>query len=228
MTASPADTPVSAADIYEKIWQAIFERRLRPGTRLKEEELADIFLTTRARVRQALSLLERDRLVTLIPHRGGFVAKPTIEEARDVFFARRVVEGGLIERLCSNVTDAKVAQLQAHVARERDAHLQDDLPAMVRLSGAFHILIAELADSEYLYDVLRDLVSRTSLISAMYQPRQVYDCGPDEHEQLVNHIAAGEVIAAQAVMNRHLEHIEAQLDLNEAPVLPRDLREALR
>lgn len=217
----------SAAEIRDRIWLAIIERKLRPGTRLKEEELAEIFSTSRARVRQALSLLERDRLVTLIPNRGGFVSEPTIDEARDVFFARHIVEGGLIERLCAGVTDADIARLRAHVALERDAHQRDDLPAMVRLSGAFHILIAELAGSEYLHGVLRDLVSRTSLISTMYQPRQVHDCGPDEHEQIVGHIARGEVAAALAVMVHHLEHVEAQLDLNEAPELPRDLREAL-
>ncbi|GGE14579.1 transcriptional regulator, GntR family [Gemmobacter megaterium] len=227
MTARPAAAPVTVTEICEKLWQAIFERKLRPGMRLKEEELAEIFSTSRARVRQALSLLERDRLVTLIPNRGGFVSEPTIDEARDVFFARRIVEGGLMERLCSRVTDADIARLRAHVALERDAHQRDDLPAMVRLSGAFHILIAELAGSEYLHGVLRDLVSRTSLISTMYQPRQMHDCGPDEHEEIVGHIARGDVAAALAAMAHHLEHVEAQLDLNEAPDLPRDLREAL-
>jgi DNA-binding GntR family transcriptional regulator len=217
----------TAAEIRDRVWQAIAERRLRPGMRLKEEELAEIFSSSRARVRQALSLLERDRLVTLIPNRGGFVSEPSVDEARDVFFARRTIEGGLLDRLCAQVTPAAIARLRDHVALERQAQAAGDLAAIVRLSGRFHILIAELAGSEYLHDVMRDLISRTSLIAAMYQPRQTHDCGPDEHAEIVDHIARGDMEAARSAMAHHLFHVETQLDLNEAPELARDLREAL-
>ncbi len=216
----------TATEIRDRVWQSIAERRLRPGTRLKEEELAEIFGSSRARVRQALSLLEHDRLVTIIPNRGGFVAEPSIAEARDVFFARRIIEGGLVEKLCAKVTAADVTRLQNHIALERDALAAGDLASIVRLSGGFHILIAELSGSEYLHAVLRDLVSRTSLIAAMYQPRQTHDCGPDEHAELVNFIARGETDRALAAMAHHLAHVESQLDLNEAPEIARDLREA--
>jgi len=225
MTEKPGSA--TAGEIRDRVWQAIAERRLRPGMRLKEEELAEIFGSSRARVRQALSLLERDRLVTLIPNRGGFVAEPTVKEARDVFFARRIVEGGLVEKLCARVTEEDITRLREHVALEREAQLAGDLASIVRLSGGFHILIAELAGSEYLHEVLRDLVSRTSLIAAMYQPRQTHDCGPDEHDAVVDHIARGDTQAALAEMAHHLTHVESQLDLNEAPEIARDLREAL-
>ena len=87
--------------ICERIRIAISERRLLPGTRLKEAQLSEIFGVSRARVRQALAALERDGLVNLMPNRGALVAKPSVEDARDVFFARRVIEASLIERLCA-------------------------------------------------------------------------------------------------------------------------------
>jgi DNA-binding GntR family transcriptional regulator len=213
--------------ICDSIWLAIAERRLRPGTRLKEEQLAEIFAVSRARVRQALSLLERDHLITLVPNRGAFVAEPTIEESRDVFLARRIIEGPLVERLCARADAEHIARLRAHVAEERDAHRRGDLPAIVRLSGGFHLLIAELAGSPYLYSVLRDLISRTSLITAMYQPRMTHNCGPDEHEEVVEHIARRDAAAACCAMNGHLEHVESDLDLNDAMDPPADLRDVL-
>lgn len=222
-------TPAAAtvSEIRDKLWLAIAERRLRPGTRLKEEELAEIFNSSRARVRQALSLLERDRLVTLIPNRGGFVAEPTIEEAREVFFARRLIESGLLEKLCANVTPSDIEELREHVEQERAAQRSGDLATIVRLSGGFHILIAELVGSDYLRDVLRDLVSRTSLISTMYAPRHQHDCGPDEHEEIVGHIAAGDAAAALAAMRHHLDHVETTLDLDGGQPVTRDLRQLL-
>lgn len=217
----------SVQDIRNRIWLAIAERRLRPGTRLKEEQLAEIFSVSRARVRQALSLLERDHLVTLVPNRGAFVAEPTVEESRDVFFSRRVIEGRLVERLCERAGPKEIARLRAHVAEERKAHKRGDLSAIVRLSGGFHLLIAELVGSRYLHEVLRDLISRTSLITTMYQPRMTHDCGPDEHEELVAHIARRDAAAAHSAMSHHLEHVEGQLDLNDAVDPPADLREVL-
>jgi len=213
--------------ICERIWIAIAERKLRPGARLKEEQLAEIFSVSRARVRQALSILGRDGLVTLVPNRGAFVAEPTVAEARDVFFARRTIESRLVERLCASISVGDIAQLRAHVAEERKAHLAGDFSRTVRLSGGFHLLIGELAGSPYLAEVLRDLVSRTSLITTMYQHRAVHNCGPDEHEEVVSSIAAGDVAGAIGKMNHHLMHVESELDLSDATEPPRDLREAL-
>lgn len=220
-----APSPTEA--IYERIWIAIAERKLHPGTRLKEEHLAEIFAVSRARVRSALAALERDGLVRSIPHRGAFVAEPTIEEARDVFFARATIEGKLVERLCANVRPDAVERLKAHVAAERAAAERRDRAAAIRLSGGFHLLIAELAGSPYLFEVLRDLVSRTSLITAMYQPRIDKDCGPDEHEDIVAMIARGDADGAKRAMDHHLNHVERQLNLEHDDGQPRELRDIL-
>ncbi|MDZ5698027.1 GntR family transcriptional regulator [Chelativorans sp. M5D2P16] len=220
-----ASSPTEA--IYERIWSAIAERNLRPGTRLKEEQLAEIFAVSRARVRSALAALERDGLVKLVPNRGAFVAEPTIEEARDVFFARSTIEGRLVERLCANAGTEAIDRLKAYVAEERAAAERRDRAAAIRLSGGFHLLIAELAGSPYLFEVLRDLVSRTSLITAMYQPQSEQDCGPDEHEEIVAMIGRGDAEAAKRAMDHHLNHIEHQLNLEQSDERPRQLREIL-
>jgi DNA-binding GntR family transcriptional regulator len=219
--ASPAET------IQERIWTAIAEHRLRPGMRLKEEQLSEIFAVSRTRVRSALAALERDGLVTLVPNRGAFVAEPTIEDARDVFFARSTIEGRLVERLCATVRPEDIARLEAHIVEERSARAGGDVSSAIRLSGAFHILLAELAGSRSLFQVLRDLVSRTSLITAMYHPQSRTDCGPDEHMEIVHLIAGGEVEAAKRAMETHLAHIEGRLVLEEEPEAPKDLRAIL-
>jgi DNA-binding GntR family transcriptional regulator len=219
--------PATVEAICERIWLAIVERRLRPGARLKEEQLAEIFEVSRARIRQAFAALERDGLIILVPHRGACVAEPTIDEARDVFYARRAIEGRVVERLCACTDASGVARLNAHVAAEREAHLRRDRSEIVRLSGAFHLLIAELSGARYLQQVLRDLVSRTSLITAVYQPQMAPSCGPDEHAEIVKAIAAGDPDRARRAMAAHLEHVERAIDLQSAEEPPRDLREAL-
>ena len=218
------DEPADAT-IYDRIWAAIADRRLQPGTRLKEEQLGEIFGASRARVRAALSALENDGLVTSLPRRGAFVAKPSIDEARDVFFARRAIETSLVKRLCEILTPEALARLTEHVGQEHEARRRGDITSVIRLSGGFHLLVGELAGSLYLAEVLRDLVSRTSLIIAMYESRNRADCGPDEHEGIVARIARGDSAGAAAAICGHLSHIEERLDLQDRRERTTDLKD---
>lgn len=227
MTATDPTTDTPQMEVYNRIWLSIAERKLKPGTRLKEEQLAEIFSVSRARIRQALATLEHDGLVTLVPHRGAFVSQPSTEEARDIFFARRTIETSLVSRLCATATPEAIARLEAHVGEERIARDAGDIKSTIRLSGGFHLLIGELAGSPYLWDVLRDLVSRTSLIMAMYQTRSQTDCGPDEHAEVVTAICNGDAARAQHLMNHHLDHLEGKLDLDDSSHETDDLRDLL-
>lgn len=213
--------------ICDRIWLAVVQRTLRPGARLKEEDLAEIFGSTRARVRQALAILEQDGLISLIPNRGACIAEPSVEEAQDAFSARLSIEQRLVSRLCQKATPDHIATLRAHIAQERAAHEMQDSEAVIRMSGEFHMLIARLADSELLLKILRTLTIRTSLITAMYQTHATQTCGPDEHERIVAAIEAGDEQRAIAEMAHHLHHLESALRLSEAPMPVSALREAL-
>jgi len=111
-----AEAPPEGATqrIVASITTAIVERRLMPGTKLAEQKIADIFKVSRTLVRQALNQLSRDRLVTLEPARGAFVAMPSVEEARQVFELRQMLEGAMVRRLCKDITDEQVVELRQH------------------------------------------------------------------------------------------------------------------
>ncbi|MEI4483875.1 MULTISPECIES: GntR family transcriptional regulator [unclassified Phyllobacterium] len=220
-------TGVSAQDIVERVWLSIAERRLRPGVQLKEGQLAAIFDVSRARVRQALAALERDGLVTIIPNRGAFVCQPSVEEARDVFFVRRAVERCIVDRLCKSISKANVTRLRTHVAKERTANAQNITTDIIKLSGGFHLLLAEVASSDFLFATMRDLISRSSLITAVYRNTNRFNCGPDEHADIVEAIARGDPETATKLMEHHLEHVETELDLSEIRDQSHDLKSAL-
>ena len=213
--------------ICDKIWLAVVQRTLRPGARLKEEELTEIFSTTRARVRQALSILEKDGLVTITPNRGACIAEPSVEDAHDAFSARLAIERQLVTRLCRNATEKDYALLREHIAQERAAHHSGDTEAVIRLSGEFHMLIARLSGAELLLKILRMLTIRTSLITAMYQTQATQTCGPDEHDRIVAALEARDEGGACREMEHHLKHLENALLLTDRSVPVSGLREAL-
>lgn len=214
--------------ICDRIWLAVVQRSLRPGARLKEEDLAEIFGATRARVRQALSILEQDGLVSLVPNRGACIAEPDIGEAQDAFSARLCIEQRLVTRLCRMATPDHIATLRAHVTSERAAHDRQDSEAMIRLSGEFHMLIAKLTGADLLMKILRTLTIRTSLITAMYQPQSTQSCGPDEHARILDAIEARDEGRARAEMAHHMQHLETDLHLDEGTIPVSQLHAALK
>lgn len=219
--------PISADEIAERIWLSIAERRLRPGMRLKEAELAEVFGVSRARVRQVLAMLAREGLVTIEVNKGAIVAEPSAEEARDIFHIRREVEQRVLERLMGHLDSAKLVDMFEHVAKERIANNANDQREIIKLSGGFHIMLAEMAQADYLCGLMRDLISRTSLITAAFRDSDKYNCGPDEHEALLLHLKNGDLEKAKSAMVHHLEHVENELKLSGNIEAPKSLRDAL-
>jgi DNA-binding GntR family transcriptional regulator len=201
-------------DIYERIYVAILEHRLHPGTKLGEDKMAGIFGVSRARVREVLARLAHEQIVELYPQRGAFVAKPTPEQAMDVFEARRLIEPAVIRRLIATLTSEKVASLRRHQDLEVDARRRDDKRAVVRLSGEFHLLLAELAGNTALTRSMRELSTVTCLVIFLYDAPTATSCRADEHGEIVDAIAKRDVARAERLMLEHLDHIEKSLKLD--------------
>ena len=206
---------VSVTDqIVDSITDAIVERRLMPGTRLPEQQIADLFSVSRTVVRQALNQLSRDRLVTLEPARGAAVAMPSIEEARQVFQVRRLVEGGMARSLAATITDAQLGQLRAHLRDERLAVTRSDVPGRTRLLADFHVVLARLMGNEVLAELIADLLSRSQLISLMYQSGHSAEHSRADHVEIVEALARRDGRAAARLMERHITDVEHNLRLD--------------
>lgn len=90
-----------------------------------------------------------------------------------------VVEQRVLERLIGQLDAAKMVEMSEHVARERIANNSNNQREIIKLSGGFHVMLAEMAEAEFLCSLMRDLVSRTSLISAAFRDSNQHNCGPD-------------------------------------------------
>lgn len=203
-------------EIYDRIYSAVLEHRLPPGTKLGEGKLGEIFNVSRARVREVLARLSHERIVDLLPQRGAFVAKPTIEDAADVFEARRLIEPAVLRRLISRLTPEKLAALTEHQALEDAARQQDDKRAIVRLSGEFHSLLAELAGNASFSGSMHELTLLSSLMIFLYDAPTATSCRADEHSHILEAIRNGDCETAERLMLQHLDHIQAGMRLDES------------
>jgi DNA-binding GntR family transcriptional regulator len=201
------------AAIYRCIFDAVVDQRLPPGAKLTEEQLGAVFDASRTIVRTALQSLAHDHIVTIERHRGAFVSAPTIADAQDIFFSRRVVESAIALEVARKIRPDDVERLRALLADEREALGRGDRRVAIRLSGAFHMAIAMICGEGALTRFLAGLISRSSLVIALYGRGPASACGHHEHAALVDALAAADGPRAAALMAEHLEHIMGDLVL---------------
>jgi DNA-binding GntR family transcriptional regulator len=222
-----ASAVVDTETIVTRIAEAIAAHKLPPGAKLGEEALGDIFGVSRTKIRQALFQLAGDKLITLIPGRGAFVAQPSVREAREVFEARRVIEAAIVHRFVEVATNKDIDMLREHIAEEARAISGGSPQSRNQLLGDFHTVMAEVAGNAVLAEVVSELVARTSLITLFYQNTRGANDSADEHRQLLAALEKRDANKAAALMSEHLANVEAGLVLREDGPASADLRTAL-
>ena len=225
-TGSPASEEAAADDIpdriYDTVVSAILDRALDPGTKLPEEAFCSHYGVSRTVVRAAIHRLQFDKLVAIQRNRGCFVVVPTSAEAVDILGGRKAVEPFIARRACEVGTEADFGRLRAHVEREGEAYRRNDQRAALRLSGQFHLLLAEVAHNDCLSDFLHNLICRSALVIATYSD-VTGCCKTHDHARLVDFLASRDADKAARQMLSHLDHIERDLlqvkEVEEKPTL---------
>lgn len=192
--------------LHVALRQAILEQRLQPGTRLPEDAIGESFGTSRTIAREALGRLAVEGLVELIPNRGAFVANPTLEEGRDIFAVRKGLEHLVVQEIVARMTPKMAAILQDLALKEANSSSISEAQA-IRLAGEFHLRLAALSGNALLLRYVTELVSRCSLVLAMYGRPHSSDCAVNEHHALVEALVSGDGARAGALMDQHLDAV---------------------
>jgi len=206
------DEPVEQR-IYRAVFESVMSQRLTPGTKLPEAALCELFGVTRSVARKALQRLAHDHVVDLHHNRGAVVAEPTPEETRQIFQARRALEAAILPLAVRHATRADFASLRKQLRDEHALLHRAGQPAWARQASAFHTRLGELCGNAILQGYLSELVSRCSLIVALYEPPGNAACEHDEHVLIVDLMERGQTAEAVKVMDAHLADLEQRISL---------------
>ncbi len=217
----------SAEKIAQHLTEAVHEHRVLPGMKLSEDEVGEVYGVSRTIVRQALRAMAHEGLVSLERNRGAFVAKPSVKDAREVFEARALLEPQTARAAAERATPADVALLEAHIEEEHKALAAGEAGRALKLSGAFHIEIARVANQQTIEAFIQQLISRSSLVIALYWQRRNALCESHAHHALLDAFRDNDGDRAEELMKGHLLDLVSQLNLRETPSETRSLREAL-
>lgn len=202
-------------EIVGRIFEAVIEQRLAPGTKLSESVLCEAFGVGRMRIRRSLLLLASREVVSLHPNRGAYVASPTAEQAREVFESRLMIEPNVARLAVERATEADLVLLEGHLALEHEAHRGNKRRESIRLSGQFHVLLAEVARNTVTLRIVKELVTRTSLIIGIFGSPGVSNCRDEDHDEIFAAFRDRDSETAAQIMARHLRHIQQHLELSE-------------
>lgn len=203
-------------NVYGRVLDAILEQRLVSGTRLNEEELAQIFSVSRTVIRKALVRLTHDGIVESRQNRGARLTTVTPKEAREILEARRLTESVLVRLACEKNTPDQIAELNNLIREEEKSEAAGNHGKSLRMSGEFHFKISEIAGNQPLAEFARKLISKVSLVISQFEkPGSPVCVLHDDHRALVDAIEAKNSVLAEKLMCEHIKHIEDKLNFDK-------------
>ena len=158
--------------VTERLRSAITECHFKAEDRLIERELCKLLGVSRGSVRESLRQLEAEGLVRLIPNVGPVVATVTVEDARQIYEIRMVLEGLACARFAEHATDDQIARLAKSVAKMEKAHSQRKASAMFRAKTRFYDVLAIGCGNQLLAKQVVQLRARVSQFREMIFTRE--------------------------------------------------------
>jgi DNA-binding GntR family transcriptional regulator len=212
-----------STQIYEHLRTAIIEGKIAPGTKMREQRLADEYKVSRVPVREAIPLLEAEGLVYTVPRHGSFVARLTLRDVHDLFDVRESLET-LAARLAAeriNLPDTNdiVDALKDNLQRAKRAVQVGDDSVIAATSAEFHRLVVELSGNALLRMMMRPIDGRVQWLFRLTSARDP-KVACRAHEQLLRAILRGEADRAGEVAFEHIASGRKPSLLLLADVLP--------
>lgn len=204
----------AGARVAALLREEILKGALPPGTRLRQEDMAKRFAASRVPVREALSLLVNEGLVTVVANSGAWVSRLTLAECEEVYRMRERLEPLLLHYSAPSLTEEDFSKLNNLADRIGEASRVGDTNAFLQLDREFHRASYSKARTQQLGDLISKLWNST----APYRRAYVATWSPelrrianDEHNIIIETLRDGDFTQSEAVLSGHIRRTRRQL-----------------
>jgi DNA-binding GntR family transcriptional regulator len=192
--------------VIQQITDAIVTGRLQPGDKLVEAQMGQQLGVSRAPLREAFQRLEQIGLVEKIPNRGTFVSTLTERDVKELHNVRELLEGLAARMLAERRDPQAIDRLNAILDAMRQAADDGEPSRMITLDADFHDALIELSEHKLLRElwvVMGVRLRRFLLLKRQRLYPSLADAAP-LHEPIVQAIAAGDPVRAEAQARKHV------------------------
>ncbi|WP_225025858.1 GntR family transcriptional regulator [Xinfangfangia pollutisoli] len=201
MTKAPKTRDISHT-VYEQVRDAIHNGEFRVGDRVTEVALAEKFGVSRTPIRDAISKLEADGLLTNVPRRGLIVTDLSHQQIGELYMMREVLEGAAARLASLSGSDAEITTLQDLVGTEETC--MDDAVKLSTINKKFHRLLALAAHNRYLLEALEQLSITMSLLPSLLGEGGRAQNAHEQHLQIVDALKRRDPDAAEKAIRLHI------------------------
>lgn len=190
--------------ITEKLRNAILQGELKPGEKIVQEELARRYNVSRMPIREAFRTLEGEGLVTFHPHRGVVVTELSVEEIREIFSIRALLEG-MATRLAAMHMSQEVADELHRILIQMEA-VQGDPDRYLDLNQSFHYTLFNASRRPRLVALIRNLRNTVEPYLRLHlSAKGRMHESQAEHWAIYEACAAGDSKRAEKLAQNHLQ-----------------------
>lgn len=203
---------VASHRIVTGLRDEILRGDLKPGTRIRQEDVAERFGASRLPVREALHILESDGLVTLVANTGAWVSRLNQRECSELYLIRERLEPLLLIESIPRLAAEAIDRLRDLAVSMEDA---PDVETFLRLDREFHQLSFSAADTSLLGDFVRRLWNTTQHYRrafALLVGAGANEAVHHEHHLLVDAITRGDLDEAERVQYGHIRRTRLELE----------------
>ena len=205
--------------VADELRRGILTGRRKAGDRLVEDRLSAELGVSRVPIREALRLLASEGLVEVQPRRGASVAEFSADVARDLVEVRAMLEGLNARLAARHRAPAIIAELRQVLTDGNTAAQSGSVADLVRLNGEFHDKLAEAGRNSILWDIMRTLRERTSLVFAANTAGRSREDW-DEHSRILAAVIEGDEELSALLATRHVHQAAEAAFAAQAAVEP--------
>lgn len=193
-------------DVYGVVIEWIHQAKLRPGDRVSEAAIARFLGISRGPVREAISRLDYEGLVTRRPRRGAVVSEFTVKDIEDIASTRQLIEGHAARSACTLIEPTEVEELHVLIDSMKIAAEAGQWTETALLNGRFHQTVVRISGNKILGKMWQTLHPLAWLLAPMVSPNTPHD--PESlvvrHEELIDVLRAGDPDRAEAAFHQHV------------------------
>ena len=182
-------SPTSVA--YEYIRNKIVTKTVFPGNRIIEEEIVHELGVSRTSIRTAMQRLQYEGFLEIVPNKGAYIAKPTVEDIRNAYYTRIILEVHAVQLTIDAISPEGIARLEQNLKAQEELGGRFTIAEYAALNRAFHWGIADTSGNPYIKKYLNELLNRSNIYLIFY------DDSTDNIQSLEKHRAILEAIKAK-------------------------------